>query len=38
MNRWNKVMFRMLLQIQKIKLIQQFLDGHGQKWPWSFSS
>ena len=39
MNRWNEVIFIMLVRIQESwKLIQVYLGGRGQKWPWLFSS
>ena len=39
LNRWNRLIFCMLVQIQENqKLIQLFLVGHGQKYQRSFSS
>ena len=39
MNRWNELIFCMVVQIQESrKLFKWFLGGPGQKWAWSFSS
>ena len=39
MNRWNKMIFFMLVEIgENWKLFQWFLHECGQKWAWSFSS